>query len=144
MFSNVSSGVCSLSEDAIRTALFTAPAEQKGCDRRSVAAIKERWPEHATFNNGRWGFQKIRRECQLAQRAIELPLRAPRLTPDTSCLPPLQLCRLLPSRECVPHTVGQRVRADVRPKQSRGRRAQAPVPGRMVLPVRITSLGLEF
>ena len=85
-----------------------------------------------------------RRECQLTQRALQLRRWTPKLTPDTSCLPPLQMCHLLPARECRPYGADARVRADVRPKPGEGRRSQAPVPGRYQPPVRLTKLGLEF
>lgn len=113
--------------------------------RSSGSAIRARWPEHRAFNNGRWGFRgQVKRECLLVERAFELRRWEPKLTPDTSCLPPLQLCHLLPRHECTPRGVAQRVRADVRPKPNEGRRAAAPVPGQREPLLRITKLGLEF
>lgn len=110
----------------------------------SVAEIKARWPEHTAFNNGYWGFRKgVKRECQVVERALGLKRVAPRLTPDTSCLPPLQLCHLLPRHECVPGGVDERERAHVWAKSHEGQRAEAPQPGKRRTLLRLGRFGLE-
>ena len=93
--------------------------------------ILDRWPEHAAFRHGDAGYRGAERsECVIAREVLSRQATAARrgeqparLAPDLSCLPPRQLCHLLPKTMCTPGSVGDRVLPETRAAPSHGRRS---------------------
>ena len=89
--------------------------------------LKARWPEYAKLDNGAVAVGREGGDCEIARAALRVlreaaakGQRPPRLVPDTTCLPPRQLCHFLPKGTCMPGSLADRIRpiAVARPTNS--------------------------